>query len=105
MITKTIQKNILDRYAQHGRKLPRRAIYPANGGAGDPYAIHISEVMLQQTQVDRVIPYYHRWLKDFPDYKTLAKASKTQLLSHRSGLGFNSRALRLQECAKLITEK
>jgi len=61
--------------------------------------------MLQQTQVDRVIPYYHKWLKDFPDYEILAKASKMQLLSHRSGLGFNSRALRLQACAKLITEK
>ena len=95
-ITK-VQNNILSRYDQHGRKLPRRETQ-------DPYAIHISEVMLQQTQVDRVIPYYHRWLKDFPDYETLAKASKTEVLSHRSGLGFNSRALRLQECAKEIIE-
>jgi A/G-specific adenine glycosylase len=77
MQVKTIQNNILDRYKIHGRKLPWRM-------TRDPYAIHISEVMLQQTQVDRVIPYYHTWLKDFPDYKTLAKASKTQLLSHRS---------------------
>ncbi|MEI7563222.1 MAG: hypothetical protein WCJ39_06250 [bacterium] len=98
MPIKTIQKNILDWYKIHGRKLPWRA-------TRDPYAIHISEVMLQQTQVDRVIPYYHKWLKDFPDYEILAKASKMQLLSHRSGLGFNSRALRLQACAKLITEK
>lgn len=71
----------------------------------DPYAIHISEVMLQQTQVDRVIPYFHKRMKDFPDYKTLAKASKTELLSHRSWLWFNSRALRLQECAKTIITK
>ena len=70
----------------------------------DPYAIHISEVMLQQTQVDRVIPYFYQRMKDFPDYKTLANASKTDLLSHRSGLGFNSRALRLQTCAQTIIE-
>jgi len=44
-------------------------------------------------------------MKDFPDYTTLAKASKTDLLSHRSGLGFNSRALRLQECAKIVANK
>ena len=83
---KYIQNNILSWYAKNGRRLPRREIYPANGGASDPYAIHISEVMLQQTQVDRVIPYFHQWMKDFPDYKTLAKASKTDLLKHQSGL-------------------
>lgn len=94
----TIQQNILSRYDTHGRKLPRRMTQ-------DPYAIHISEVMLQQTQVDRVIPYFHRWMKDFPDYQSLAKASKTDVLSHRSGLGFNSRALRLQACAQTIVEK
>jgi len=95
---KNIQQNILSWYANNGRKLPRRM-------TRDPYAIHISEVMLQQTQVDRVIPYFHQRMKDFPDYKTLANASKTDLLSHRSGLGFNSRALRLQQCAQTIMEK
>jgi A/G-specific adenine glycosylase len=94
----TIQQNILSWYAKSGRKLPRRQ-------TRDPYAIHISEVMLQQTQVDRVIPYFHTRMKDFPDYKTLAKASKTDLLSHRSGLGFNSRALRLQQCAQELVTK
>ncbi|MFA7718166.1 MAG: hypothetical protein WC875_05625 [Candidatus Absconditabacterales bacterium] len=92
---KTIQNNILSRYKQHGRILPRRK-------TKDPYAIHISEVMLQQTQVERVIPYFHQRMKDFPDYKTLAEASKTDLLRHWSGLGFNSRALRLQDCARKI---
>ncbi len=94
----TIQNNILSRYAKHGRILPWRK-------TRDPYAIHVSEVMLQQTQVDRVIPYFQQWIKDFPDYETLAKASKTDLLHHRSGLWFNSRALRLQECAKKIIAK
>ena len=95
---KIIQQNILSWYTQNGRKLPRRE-------TKDPYAIHISEVMLQQTQVDRVIPYFHQRMKDFPDYKTLAQATKTDLLSHRSGLGFNSRVLRLQQCAQIIVEK
>ena len=94
---KTTQQNILSWYTKNGRKLPRRQ-------TTDPYAIHVSEIMLQQTQVDRVIPYFNQRMKDFPDYQTLAKASKTDLLSHRSGLGFNSRALRLQQCAKQIIQ-
>ena len=98
MDIKIIQANILSWYNTHGRKLPRRE-------TTNPYAIHISEVMLQQTQVDRVIPYFHQWMKDFPDYKTLAKTSKSNLLQHRSGLGFNSRAIRLQQCAQTIVEK
>ena len=97
MNIQTIQQNILSRYDKNGRKLPWRQ-------TKDPYAIHISEVMLQQTQVDRVIPYFHQRMKDFPDYKTLAKASKTDLLRHRSGLWFNSRVLRLQQCAQKIIE-
>ena len=77
MNIQTIQNNILSRYAKHGRILPRRK-------PRDPYAIHVSEVMLQQTQVERVIPYFHQWMKDFPNYETLAKASKSDLLKHRS---------------------
>lgn len=96
-LTPQIQQNILSRYIQNGRHLPWRQTQ-------DPYAIHISEVMLQQTQVDRVIPYFYQWMKDFPDYKSLAWASKTDLLKHRSGLWFNSRVLRLQACAQKVVE-
>ncbi len=92
-----IQQNILSWYTKQGRKLPWRQ-------TKDPYAIHISEVMLQQTQVERVVAYYHQWMQDFPDYQTLAKASKTDVLKHWSGLGFNSRAMRLQQCAQKIIE-
>lgn len=60
--------------------------------------------MLQQTQADRVIPYFEQWMKDFPDYNSLAKAKKTDLLRHRSWLGFNSRVLRLQTCAQKVIE-
>lgn len=93
-----IQTQILERYSQNGRKLPWRETQ-------DPYAIHISEVMSQQTQVDRVIPYWQKWMKDIPNYFALANISKSELLSYRSGLGFNSRALRLQECAKIVVEQ
>lgn len=72
-----IQKNILSRYKKQGRKLPWRE-------TRDPYSIHISEVMLQQTQVDRVIPYFHQWMKKISDYQSLAEATKTDLLKHRS---------------------
>lgn len=92
-----LQTTILSRYEKNGRKLPRR-------NTQDPYAIHISEVMSQQTQVDRVIPYRERRMQDIPNYEALAKLSKLELLSHRSGLGFNSRALRLQQCAKTVVE-
>lgn len=94
---KKIQNNILDRYKKYWRKLPWRQTQ-------DPYAIHISEVMLQQTQVDRVIPYFLQWMKDYPGYESLAKTSKSDLLKHWSGLWFNSRALRLQGCALRLVE-
>lgn len=93
-----LQNRILTRYEQNGRKLPRRATQ-------DPYAIHISEVMSQQTQVDRVLPYRERRMQDIPNYQALATLSKSQLLTYRSGLGFNSRALRLQECAKMVVDR
>ena len=93
-----LQNTILSRYYKEWRKLPRRETQ-------DPYAIHISEVMSQQTQVDRVIPYRKKWIKDIPDYKALASLPKLDLLSYRSGLWFNSRAIRLQECAQQVVEK
>jgi len=96
--TAELQKTILTRYNKEWRKLPRRE-------TKDPYAIHISEVMSQQTQVDRVIPYRNKWMKEIPDYNTLAKLSKINLLTYRSWLWFNSRAIRLQECAKQIIEQ
>ncbi|GHV27315.1 hypothetical protein FACS1894176_09120 [Bacteroidia bacterium] len=61
--------------------------------------------MSQQTQLSRVLSYRTVWMQDIPDYESLANISKVELLQHRSGLGFNSRALRLQECATVIVEK
>ncbi|MEK6591903.1 MAG: A/G-specific adenine glycosylase [Pseudomonadota bacterium] len=66
----------------------------------DAYAIWVSEIMLQQTQVTAVIPYYRRFLQSFPDIHTLAAASQDEVLAHWSGLGYYSRARNLHQAAQ-----
>lgn len=68
----------------------------------DPFAIWVSEIMLQQTQVAAVIPYYQRFLKRFPDIATLAAASQDEVLAHWSGLGYYSRARNLHQAAQIL---
>jgi len=68
----------------------------------DPYSILVSEVMLQQTRAQTVIPYYHRFLAHFPDAKTLADAREADVLACWSGLGYYSRARNLQRAARQI---
>lgn len=70
----------------------------------DPYKILVSEVMLQQTQVERVVPYYQRFIKRFPDAKALAKAPLSEVLKYWSGLGYNRRGKFLWGAAKLLQE-
>jgi A/G-specific adenine glycosylase len=94
-----VAKDLAAWYKKNKRDLPWRK-------TEDEYAILISELMLQQTQVPRVKDnYYHQWLKQFPDWQTLAKASKAQVLKQWSGLGYNNRALRLHELAKIIAKE
>ena len=71
----------------------------------DPYAIVVSEIMLQQTQVDRVIPKFTAWLKKFPDWAALAKAPLPAVLQQWQGLGYNRRALSLQRCAEAVANE
>ena len=68
----------------------------------DPYAIWLSEIMLQQTQVSTVIPYYWRFLQSFPDVRSLAQASLDEVLTRWSGLGYYSRGRNLHRAARLI---
>lgn len=68
----------------------------------DPYAIMISEVMLQQTQTFRVIPKYELWLAEFPDFVSLASASLRDVLSVWQGLGYNRRGMYLQQTAQRV---
>ena len=99
MISKdAFRKTIRDYYEESRREFPWRE-------TTDPYKIWISEVMLQQTQTSRVLPKYLSFIKKFPDFKSLTEASLPDLLQQWSGLGYNRRALYLQQSAqKLIKE-
>lgn len=82
-------------YAEHGRELPWR-------GTDDPYRVMVSEVMLQQTQAARVIVPYQRFIAQFPTVGALAAAPLATVLDAWSGLGYNTRARRLREAARII---
>ena len=90
-----LRRRLLSWYAAQGRDLPWRR-------TRDPYAIWISEVMLQQTQVKTVIPYYERWLKEFPTVEQLAAALQQQVLKQWEGLGYYARARNLHWAAQQI---
>jgi A/G-specific adenine glycosylase len=89
---------LLDWYARVRRPLPWRA-------TRDPYALLVSEVMLQQTQAARVVPYYEAFLARFPDPAALAAAPPRDVLAAWSGLGYNRRALALQAAARVVAER
>ena len=89
---------LLDYYVRERRDLPWRQ-------TKDPYNILLSEVMLQQTQVTTVISYYHRFLARFPEIEALAEAPEEEVLALWSGLGYYSRARRLQETARAIAAR
>jgi A/G-specific adenine glycosylase len=88
-----IHKLLLDWYAAEGRDLPWRH-------TRDPYAVLVSEVMLQQTQVDRVLPKYHEFLGRFPTLAALAAAPTAEVIRTWAPLGYNVRAVRLQQIAR-----
>lgn len=71
----------------------------------DPYAVWVSEIMLQQTRVETVIPYFEKWMKLFPDIDSLANASEQDVLNAWEGLGYYSRARNLHKAAKIVASK
>jgi A/G-specific adenine glycosylase len=89
---RALQSRLLGWYAENGRDLPWRR-------TTDPYAVLVSEIMLQQTQVPRVVPRFGGWLESWPDLESLAAAPLADVLQLWRGLGYNTRARRLQECA------
>jgi A/G-specific adenine glycosylase len=91
------QQDLTRWYRKNHRKLPWRE-------TTDAYAIAVSEFMLQQTQVATVIPYYQRWLTQFPDWKSLAVAEETAVLKAWEGLGYYTRARNLQRLARAVSE-
>ena len=90
-----MEARLLEWFADHGRDLPWRR-------TRDPYAILVSEVMLQQTQVERVVPRYVAWLERWPNFETLAAASPADAIREWRGLGYNRRALNLHRAARRI---
>lgn len=90
--------SLLTWYAQNRRDLPWR-------NTSDPYSIWVSEIMLQQTQVDTVLDYYRRFLTCFPDISQLGKAEEEEVLSLWKGLGYYTRARNLCRAAHVILEK
>ena len=93
----SVRQRLLSWYRSAHRKLPWRETH-------DPYRILVSEVMLQQTQVERVIPKYHEFLLLFPDIAALADAPPSEVIRTWAGLGYNRRALGLHRTARAVME-
>ena len=86
---------LLDWFSQNARDLPWRR-------TRDPYAIWVSEIMLQQTQVKTVIPYWERWMRELPTIQAVAKASPDKIHKLWEGLGYYTRVRNLQKAARQI---
>jgi A/G-specific adenine glycosylase len=89
---------LLDWYGRNQRTLPWRS-------SPTPYAVLVSELMLQQTQVDRVVPYFERFVARFPSFESLAAAPRAEVIRLWSGLGYNRRAVHLHEAAKVVVDR
>jgi A/G-specific adenine glycosylase len=90
-----VHRLLLDWFRENGRDLPWRR-------TRDPYAILVSEVMLQQTQVERVIPRYLRWLERWSSVEALAAAPRADVIREWQGLGYNRRAVNLHRAAQVV---
>lgn len=93
-----LSDRLLAWYQHNGRQLPWR-------GHPDPYAIWVSEIMLQQTQVNTVIPYFERWMQRLPSMASLAQASEQDVLSAWEGLGYYSRARNMHKAARIVLQQ
>lgn len=96
--TSAVQAGLLAWWHASRRDLPWRH-------TRDPYRVMVSEIMLQQTQVDRVIPYYHRWFEAFPTVQDLAAAPTADVIRLWAGLGYNRRAVNMQRTAQAVAER
>lgn len=96
--TRAMQKALQDWFCQHQRPLPWRQDY-------SPYAVWISEIMLQQTQMERGVSYFERWMRRFPHVAAVAEASEEDILRQWEGLGYYSRARNLHKAARIIVER
>lgn len=99
---KTLSKQLLEWYTKNGRDLPWRV---KGGPHPDPYVILVSEIMLQQTTVKTVIPYFQRFIERFPTVQTLADAPLNEVYLYWQGLGYYSRARSLHATAQIIVRQ
>ena len=95
---KRLSSRLLSWYRDNKRTLPWR-------GHPDAYAVWVSEIMLQQTRVETVIPYFEKWMHLFPNVRALAKASEQEVLNAWEGLGYYSRARNLHKAARLVVDQ
>ena len=93
-----LAKLLLDWFSANARDLPWRR-------TRDPYAIWVSEIMLQQTQVKTVMPYWKRWMRELPTIQAVANASPDKIHKLWEGLGYYTRVRNLQKAARQIVEK
>lgn len=93
-----LSKRLLNWYSNNARELPWRA-------QSDPYAIWVSEIMLQQTRIETVIPYYQKWMQELPTLSELAAATQRDVLNLWEGLGYYGRARNLHRAAQIVIEK
>lgn len=101
-MSNNLSKLLLNWYEKNGRDLPWRV----RGGANpDPYVVLVSELMLQQTTVKTVIPYFHRFMKRFPTIQSLAEAPLEEVYLYWQGLGYYTRARSLHTTAGIITDQ
>jgi A/G-specific adenine glycosylase len=96
-MTPSFSELLLNWYKVHARVLPWR-------GHPDPYAVWVSEIMLQQTRVETVTPYFNAWMQRFPDIPSLANAEEQDVLRAWEGLGYYSRARNLHKAARVMME-
>jgi len=92
------RRRLLEHYDAHGRNLPWRE-------SREPYRVWVSEIMLQQTRVETVVPYYARWMERFPTVAALAEADEESVLKAWEGLGYYARARNLHRSARMVREK
>src|SRR4030095_14794412 len=93
-----LSSRLLNWYRDNKRTLPWR-------GSSDPYAVCVSEIMLQQTRVETVMPYFEKWMRLFPNIRALANANEHDVLNTWEGLGYDSRARNLHNAAKIVADQ
>lgn len=104
LLEETVAAALLAHYDRHARVLPWR-VPPGSAALPDPYRVWLSEIMLQQTTVAAVIPYYEKFTGRWPDVRALARADTAEVMAAWAGLGYYARARNLVACARVVADE